>query len=790
MRDADQFQTKTESQAGFVLTRRSRDVRGKIEIEYWLATADGPVKLLIHQESAVFFIETRVAHELAPQLSKVDIKPLALKTFSGDSVSAVYAKSLHHYYEALDKVRGVGVTVYESDFRPHDRYLMERFIYGSLSFTNTAHPANSASIKLQPSDYHPTLSTLSIDIECAMDETLFSIGLAGEFNSQKVAQVIMIGKEQAADTDVIWVDDEQSLLTIFVQRVQTLDPDLLVGWNVINFDLRILIKRAEHHGIKLKLGRDNNAVSWRPRRGETDKGYIGMAGRVAVDGIDALKSATWSFRSFSLENVAQELLGRGKKVEGDIDDRIAEIVHNFNHDKPALAAYNLEDCELVLDIFAHTNIVDYLVLRSRMTGLELDRLGGSVAAFTNLYLPKLHRGGYVAPNLPEGGGLASPGGYVMDSKPGLYRNVLVLDFKSLYPSIIRTFKVDPMGLVEGLNNPPASIPGFKGAYFDRQKHFLPQIIAQLWKQRDQAKLEKDKVRSQAIKIIMNSFYGVLGSGGCRFYDTRLASSITMRGHEIMQTTSQWITEQGYEVIYGDTDSTFVALDEKLKPPECRKIGNELAALINQRWQETLEHRFQLPCFLELEFETHFSRFLMPTIRGSEAGSKKRYAGLVVEKGSEKLVFKGLETVRTDWTKLARDFQSELFKLVFHDGDPSEVIRQRVQATMNGQLDDDLVYSKQLRRRLNQYVKNVPPQVRAARMADERNRDLGKTLEYQNKGWLSYIITVNGPEPIEYLVSPIDYQHYIDKQLKPIADGILPFVGLDFDALISQQGELF
>ncbi|MCV6603787.1 MAG: DNA polymerase II, partial [Porticoccaceae bacterium] len=224
---------------------------------------------------------------------------------------------------------------------------------------------------------------------------------------------------------------------------------------------------------------------WRDAR-DSNQGYIHIPGRVAVDGIDGLRSATYQFDSFSLENVAQQLLGRGKKVE-DVDDRMAEIRHNFHHDKPALAAYNLQDTRLVWDVFEHTKLLDYLILRTQLTGLELDRSGGSVAAFTNLYLPRLHRAGYVAPNLPADGGLASPGGYVMNSRPGLYRHVLVLDFKSLYPSIIRTFKVDPLGLVEGLalseQGTSNLIEGFRGAQFHRQKHFLPDIITSLWQQR-------------------------------------------------------------------------------------------------------------------------------------------------------------------------------------------------------------------------------------------------------------------------------------------------------------------
>ena len=137
-------------------------------------------------------------------------------------------------------------------------------------------------------------------------------------------------------------------------------------------------------------------------------------------------------------------------MDEDVNNRLEEIKHNFLHDKPKLAAYNLEDCRLVDAIFQHTRMLNFLILRSQLTGLEFDRVGGMVAAFSNLYLPRLHRGGYIAPNLQGEGGLSSPGGYVMDSRPGLYRNVLVLDFKSLYPSIIQTFKIDPMGMIEGL----------------------------------------------------------------------------------------------------------------------------------------------------------------------------------------------------------------------------------------------------------------------------------------------------------------------------------------------------
>jgi len=776
---------------GFLLTQQAMDIAGKPQIHCWLATGNGPVKLIIEGQQPLFFIASKHLQQAQEILSQANIRTRFnsgnLKSFQHDEMITLYFDTIKNYRSASYLLRQEAITSYESDFRLDQRYLMERFICGELEFKGqlSAHQGFNQfhQVSVRPTTYAPTLKVVSLDIECSEKGVLYSIGFA----AADYELVLMIGPPQPAPKYVQWVNDEAQLLDQLEVAIAQIDPDIIIGWNVINFDFRLLIKRAQYHGKKLRLGRGDTFASWRDSNVDNN-GYISIPGRVVVDGIDSLKSATYQFSSFSLDNVAHELLGRGK-LSHNVHQRMDEINHNFSHDKPALAAYNLEDCRLVNEIFADTNLLEYLVFRSKLTGLLLDRVGGSVAAFTNLYLPKLHRAGYIAPNLPENGGLASPGGYVMDSKPGLYNNVLVLDFKSLYPSIIRTFKIDPMGLIEGLAAPENAIEGFKSAMFSRDKHFLPQIINDLWAQRDQAKRDKDAARSQAIKIIMNSFYGVLGSGGCRFYDTRLASSITLRGHEIIQQTAQWIEEK-YQVIYGDTDSVFVLIGDQYSGGQAEAIGKAMAVDINQRWQQQLKEKHQLPCELELEFETHYQKFLMPTIRNSELGSKKRYAGLLCEGDSTRLIFKGLESVRSDWTLLAQEFQQKLYQLIFDELDPKPYILEMVEQLNCGKLDDKLVYNKRLRRELSHYVKNVPPQVKAARLADEHNAKLGRPLQHQNKGAISYLITINGPEPTDYQSSAIDYQHYIDKQIEPIADGILPFIKLTFAQLTDKQISLF
>ena len=142
--------------------------------------------------------------------------------------------------------------------------------------------------------------------------------------------------------------------------------------------------------------------------------------------------------------------------------------------------------------------------------------------------------------------------------------MLVLDFKSLYPSIIRTFFIDPLGLALGVSGELGradTVPGFLEAHFAREGHILPELIQQLWQQRDAAKAAGDEPLSQAIKIIMNSFYGVLGTPGCRFFDARLASSITRVGTRYWVAPGIYIEQAGHRVIYGDTDSVFVWIQE-------------------------------------------------------------------------------------------------------------------------------------------------------------------------------------------------------------------------------------
>ena len=782
---------------GFVLTRHWRDTPSGIEVEFWLATDAGPQHVRLPYQTCVAFIpaEQRVqAQALLQGERNVELRDLALCDFQSRPVMGLYCQQYGQLIDIAQRLRRIGVEVFEADIRPPERFLMERFITAPVSFggrLQSEGPLLDAQMKPHP-DYRPRLKLVSLDIETSPQGDLYSSALEG--CGQR--QVYMLGKATEADTavdfDLEFCSTRGELLQRLNQWLALHDPDAIIGWNVVQFDLRVLHEHARRLGIPLLLGRAGSEMQWREHGTRKNHFFASAAGRLIIDGIESLRSATWSFSSFSLENVAQTLLGEGKDISTPYQ-RMDEINRMFAEDKPALARYNLKDCELVTRIFEKTQLLTFLLERASVTGLEADRSGGSVAAFYHLYMPLRHRQGFVAPSVGDKPPQASPGGFVMESQPGLYESVLVLDYKSLYPSIIRTFLIDPLGLVEGLREPgdTASVPGFRGARFSRTRHCLPAIIERVANGREVAKREHNAPLSQALKIIMNAFYGVLGSSGCRFFDTRLASSITLRGHEIMLKTRALIEAQGYSVIYGDTDSIFVWLRSEHSEEDAARIGRELVQHVNQWWQAHVRDEYGLTSALELQFETHYSRFLMPTIRGAEEGSKKRYAGLVVHAdGRREMVYKGLETVRSDWSPLAQQFQQALYLRIFNRQPYQEYVRDFVRSTLAGDHDDLLVYRKRLRRQLGDYERNVPPHVRAARLADEYNDQHGRPRQYQNGGTISYVITVAGPQPLENLSAAVDYDHYLTRQLQPVADAILAFVDDDFSALVGGQLGLF
>jgi DNA polymerase-2 len=754
----------------FILTGEWFDVKGKNVLRLiGISEEYGPVALIFDRVKPVFFIPAGAGlNGLNVNFTRKDV---GLKSFEGNKVEALYFNTQRDLKLAGEYLNSQDINTYESDIDPVKRFLMERFINVQAQVTGELRKKNGLSVftnpKIKPCEITPQFIVASIDIETGIkNDDLYSIAVHITGRAGEDKKVFMIGDAPGNTPEHIsFFNAEKELLLEFSEWFKKTDPDIIIGWHVIGFDLMFLERKYQSLNIPFDLARDNCKTSLRARK--SGGFYASMPGRIIIDGPVTLRSSFFSFEDFKLETVARELLGKGKVISPE-KNKVGEIENYFRDDKIKLAEYNLTDAILVSEIFAKVGLIELSVKRAQISGMLIDQLGMMSAAFDHFYLPKIHRAGFAACNVKDITAMQhAAGGYVIDPAPGLYDDVIVLDFKSLYPSIIRTFNIDPISRVLADDNYLLTPNGYK---FSRTNHFLPEFIAVLMEKRGEAKQKKDKQLSQAIKILMNSFYGVMGSYGCRFYHPDLPTAITGTGQFLLLSSRDYLQVKGYSVIYGDTDSLFV----KLKNGEAgtsAETGEQIAENLNYYWKERLKNEFNVESFLEIEYEKYYRKFIITTARGSEMGAKKRYAGLLVKNGVENLDFVGMEFVRSDWTRLAKEFQVELYNRIFSGQEIQEWIRSVVAKVNSGELNDKLVYRKRLRKGIDEYIKNIPPQVKAAKMID------------QNSGIIHYIITKRGPIPVELEPTDIDYQHYIEKQLKPIADSVLNLLGESFDSIV-------
>ncbi|HJY42205.1 MAG TPA: DNA polymerase II, partial [Steroidobacteraceae bacterium] len=565
-------------------------------------------------------------------------------------------------------------------------------------------------------------------------------------------------------------------------RVREFDADVLTGWNTIDFDLTVLERIAFRVRHRLELGRDSTPLRLRKPEGYFGSGQASIPGRLVLDGIDLLRGAFIRMDDYSLDAVAREVLGEGKAVAGDVRDRIGEIVHNYRHDLPAFALYARTDARLAYQIVEKLNLVQLAFARSKLTGMTPDRVAASIASFDFLYLSELERLKIVAPSVRSSDSrvhAAQQGGHVLEPLTGMHSNVWVFDFKSLYPSLIRTFNIDPLSFVAE----PARDAGLietPGGAFRRSPAILPRMLDELFPRREAAKRAGDSVAGHAIKILMNSFYGVLGTPACRFYNPALANAITGMGKEMLLWSKSWFETAGFVVLYGDTDSLFVhsGMDD---PESAAARGPQLAAALTKEVAAYIEQRWRVPSKLELKFEKLYLKLFLPRARHSTRGASKRYAGLRHGATADAVEFVGMEVVRRDWTALAKQVQRELYQRLFTDQAVDVYLADIVRRVRSGELDEALVYRKNLRKDAEDYTATTPPHVAAARKSTQSSGRL-----------ISYVITTAGPEPVDNVEHPLDREHYVAKQVRPVAEPVLETLGLEFEQVIgdSRQFDMF
>ena len=715
-------------------------------------------------------------------LGGLDPRATHKRGFDGSPVMKLNVNTPADLTELRDRLRGAGLDTFEADVRLENRFLIDHGIKGGVAIDGEAVRGTGVAWvfdnpTLLPAQVQVTPTVLSFDIETTgPSERLLAISLYG------------------ADIDEVWIVDgsqrtmpaqaracptEYDALAQFCARIAAIDPDVLTGWNIIDFDLSVLQRIAARVHHPLHLGRAPGALRIRKAEGFFGSDHASIPGRLVLDGIALLRGAFVRMEDYSLDAVARAVLGEGKAVVGDVRDRIGEIVHNYRHDLPAFARYARTDARLAFEIIQRLNLVHLAFARSQLTGMTPDRVAASIASFDFLYLAELHRIGVVAPTLRMDAAASNTmqlGGHVLEPVTGLHAHVWVFDFKSLYPSIIRTFNIDPLAYVA---DPPlgADLIQTPAAAFRREAAILPGLLDRLFPQRAAAKEAGDDVAANAIKILMNSFYGVLGTPACRFYNPALANAITGMGRELLLWSKQWFETAGFTVLYGDTDSLFVQSGTQ-DIDHARRLGPQLAERLNLEIARYIGERWRVVSRMELEFEKLYVKLFLPRVRGGTGGARKRYAGLIDGSDTQPIEFVGMEVVRRDWTALAKRVQRELYQRLFAGEPVSDYLTDIVRQVRRGDWDAELVYRKNLRKNADAYTATTPPHVVAARKSSQPITRL-----------VRYVMTVAGPEPIGEVTHAIDREHYIVKQVKPVAEPVLATLGLDFTRVIGDNRQL-
>ncbi|MCL2472323.1 MAG: DNA polymerase II [Treponema sp.] len=783
---------------------------------------------------------------------KYEICEPLLESFDG--IKALLLLEFLHYreYNAAGKfLEQAGLASPDADLKPPDAFFIQRHIKGPVELEGEARPGRFVDLVFPDPQVHSVddckviLKIASVDIETDVENgTILAIGVSvipdgNSFVRIYYPEAALSKSGEAGEPSVVqktggdgifFHPTEASLLEAFLGDMRKIDPDVITGWNFLDFDFPQLAGRYMYHHIPFILGRSAEVSKFFPSS-QNESGMGGTAGRrrsaaALVQGrqvIDALRvvrsgpragSNRLDTSSFTLEAVAQSVLGETKLITSTGTKKLEELKELYQKDPVMFGEYCRKDADLVLKILEKTGLFRLTMERASLTGVSLDKAWTSVVSFERIYGMELRRRQIAPPPADLRRSVSgAAGGTVLEPLPGLFPNVAVFDFRSLYPTIMLTFNIDPLAhervIPDACTEKLIVAPNDAG--FSRERGILPELIEGYFAARRRALDAGDDEASFVYKILMNSFYGVLGTSSCRYGRTELAGAITSFARKWLHFSRDWFTQAGYRVIYGDTDSLFVetGLTDTADYGDFLEWGRNHALKLNASLGMAVKDEYGLESSMELRFEKAYRRFMIPPLRGSGPGIEGRgrakgYGGylLVPEPAagfshkqsspsgnSLTVEVKGMEAVRSDYTPLARRIQIELLELVF-TGCGEANFKNRVQEILKklrlGKLDDELVYRKRLSRNPETYTASTPPQVKAARALGWKNR----------RGAVEYVWTVNGPQPSSnengqaLSHAPLDYDHYAESQVLPAARSIAAAAGWNVDMLPSPGRDYF
>jgi DNA polymerase-2 len=434
----------------------------------------------------------------------------------------------------------VGIVVAGLDRRRADEELAALGIRGPVLIRGDERPGRRVdavfvepSFEIDPSGRRPNLRWLALDIETDRDEGVVAASLA---ETAKPGEVLFVQGRGRAPTapGIVAFPDEPSLLRALAERIVSRDPDVITGWNVIDFDLKVLIARCEALGIAFDAGRTDDPATFSERPSYPSGNAYPRGGRAALDlpgraVIDAMRLARGSgarYEDLSLETVAREVLGEGKSVSSRGEEKVEELELLRVSDPNAFCAYCLRDSELVLRILGRTGLDELTARRASLTGVSLDLAWTSIPAFERVYGSALRARRVAIPAKSDRRVSGAAGGTVLEASAGMFSRVLVFDFRSLYPSIMRTFNVDPLAyaraearlgsvVIAPLRD---AITAPNGASFDSSPGVMPGLIAVYSGERERAIAEGDEVAAHVYKILQKSLTLIFPAKGILLYN--------------------------------------------------------------------------------------------------------------------------------------------------------------------------------------------------------------------------------------------------------------------------------
>ncbi|ACV10562.1 DNA polymerase B region [Halorhabdus utahensis DSM 12940] len=498
--------------------------------------------------------------------------------------------------------------------------------------------------------------------------------------------------------------------------------------NCDDFDAPYLIDRLQELDPGTDRNLDMNRLSRVNEVWESDWQGPDIKGRVVFDLLRAYKRTQFTeLDSYRLEDVGQEELGAGKETyTGDIGTL-------WEEDPERLLEYNLRDVELCVELDRKQDIIAFFEEVATFVGCKLEDAPTPGDA-VDMYVLHKAFGNFV---LPSKGTVESgeefEGGAVFEPISGIKEMVSVHDLKSLYPMCMVTINASPETKVdpETFDGETFRAPDPSGQHFRKEPDgIVREMVEELLSEREEKKsLRNDHEpgtedyelydRQQgAVKVIMNSLYGVSGWDRFRLYDKDNAAAVTATGRSVIEYTESAVNDLGYDVTYGDTDSVMISMGTDMSVENAIDRSFEIEEAINASYDEfaseTLnaeEHRFQI------EFEKLYRRFF-------QAGKKKRYAGHIVWKEGkdvDDIDITGFEYQRSDIAPITKRVQKEVLDLIVTEGDVeavTEYLHDVIADFQAGNVDiEDVGIPGGIGKRLNNYDTDTA-HVRGAKYANE------------------------------------------------------------------------